>query len=209
VNRLTLAPARRAAGRTSARSLLVLRVFGHTWRTERLFDRIASRWRLFGPVMMIAAPDVAARTIDAGDYLRWLTGRTSETFVSSDADLAARLASMQLGFDPDARYRVNAFCCRDNAWQAAVVELIHRADAVVMDVRGAAVTRSGCAFELQQLARRLPLRRLVLVVDAGTDHAMLEAAFGVDLSGVCRVAVRGRRRTRAVFENCWRRRPSS
>jgi hypothetical protein len=142
VNRLTLAPARRAAGRTSARSLLVLRVFGHTWRTERLFDRIASRWRLFGPVMMIAAPDVAARTIDAGDYLRWLTGRTSETFVSSDADLAARLASMQLGFDPDARYRVNAFCCRDNAWQAAVVELIHRADAVVMDVRGAAVTRS-------------------------------------------------------------------
>jgi hypothetical protein len=175
-------------------------VFGHTWRTERLFDRIAARWRFFGPVMMIAAPDVTARTIDAGDYLRWLTGRTHEIFVSSDADLAARLASTHMRLDPDARYRINAFCCHDNAWQATVVELIQRADVVMMDVRGAAAARSGCAFELQQLARRLPLRRLVLVVDAKTDGAMLEAAFGADLSQVCRVAVRGGRHTKAVFE---------
>ena len=200
VNRLTLAPARRAARRVPAQSLLVLRVFGHTWRTERLFDRIAARWRLFGPVMMIAAPDVSARTIDAGDYLRWLTGRTKEIFVSSGSELTARLASMHLGFDPDARYRINALCCRDNAWQATVVELIHRADAVVMDVRGAAVARAGCAFELQQLARRLPLRRLVLVVDGATEAALLEAAFGPDLDQVSRVTVRRGRRTRAVFE---------
>jgi hypothetical protein len=44
--------------RPSRRTLLLLRVFGDTARTERVFDRIGARWRWFGPVTMIAAPDV-------------------------------------------------------------------------------------------------------------------------------------------------------
>src|SRR5262245_43085464 len=45
------------------RTLLLLRTFGYTARTERLFDHIGARWRSFGPVFLIAAPDVTARTI--------------------------------------------------------------------------------------------------------------------------------------------------
>jgi len=173
----------------SAPTLLLLRVFGYTARTERLFDRVAARWRLIGPVTVIAAPDVAARTIDAGDYLRWLTGRMDELFVTSRTDLDARLAAMDSRPDPDGSYRISEFCCRDSTWRATVVELMLRADVVIMDVRGITVAQRGCEFELQQLAHRLPPERLVLVVDAATDQSVLEAAYGPRLNEVRKVEV--------------------
>lgn len=179
----------RLATSQPAPTLLLLRVFGYTARTERLFDRVAARWRLIGPVTMIAAPDVVARTIDAGDYLRWLTGRLDELFVTSRADLDAKLASMDLRPDPDGRYRLNEFCCRDSTWQATVVELMQRADVVIMDVRGISAARRGCEFELQQLAQRLPHRRLVLVVDAQTDKVILRSAFGPEIDAVRQVEI--------------------
>jgi hypothetical protein len=124
---------------------------------------------------------LAARTIDPGDYLRWLTARTDGIFITSHADLGARLLALDTAPDPDGRYRVNEFCCRDNTWQATVVKLMQRADAVVMDVRGVTRSRHGCEFELEQLSQRLPLRRLVLVADASTDRTVLETAFGPHL----------------------------
>ena len=191
VNRLLLGwlgvPARAAAW--PGRTLLLLRVFGYTARTERLFDRVAARWRLLGPVTMIAAPDVTARTMDAGDYLRWLTGRVDELFVTSQASLDARLATLDLAPDPDGRFRLNEFCCRDSSWQATVIELMARADAVIMDVRGITAERRGCEFELQQLALRLHLQRLVLVIDRTTDQAVLRSAFGSQLDRVRMVEV--------------------
>jgi hypothetical protein len=199
VNRWWLGRLRAGVRPMPARTLLLLRVFGFTARTERLFDRIGARWRLFGPVTMIAAPDVAARTIDPGDYLRWLTGRVDELFVTSRANLGAKLGALDMAPDPDGRYRVNEFCCRDNTWQATVVELMQRADAVVMDVRGVTRERRGCEFELQQLAQRLPPRRLVLVADAATDRGVLESAFGAKLGDVRVIEVERTRDTAAVF----------
>ena len=60
--------------------------------------------------------------------------------------------------DRDGRFRINEFCCRDDTWQATVVALIERADAVVMDLRGFTAERRGCEFELKELART-PRRR--------------------------------------------------
>jgi hypothetical protein len=172
-------PARR---RPPQRTLLVLRVFGYTSRTERLFDRIASRWRLLGPVTMIAAPDVIARTVDPGDFLRFATGNIATSFVNSREDVDRRLAALDVEPDPDGRYRVNELCCRDTTWQATVIELIDRADAVIMDVRGFTSQRRGCEFELQELAARLDTRQVVLIVDRTTDRESLEATIA--LSGV-------------------------
>ena len=183
-----------------ARTLLLLRIFGYTARTERLFDRVAARWRLIGPVTMIAAPDVTARTIDAGDYLRWLTGRVDDLFVTSRASLDAKLATLDLAPDPDGRFRINEFCCRDSSWQATIVELMYRADAVIMDVRGITQARRGCEFELQQLAQRLPPQRLVLVIDDSTDRAVLRSAFGPGLSDVRMVEVRRNRDADKAFD---------
>lgn len=205
INRLLLQAfglRQRAVARVDVRAaptLLVLRVFGFTARTERLFDRVVSRWRLLGPVTMIAAPDVTARTIDAGDYLRWLTGRVDELFVTSKDDLDTKLRQLDLQPDPDGRFRVNGFCCRDSTWQATVVALMERADVVVMDLRGLRSGRLGCEFELQQLAQRVPPQRLVLVVDDTTERALLGAAFGERLSQVHTVTLRRAGQAGAVF----------
>jgi len=179
---LGLALRRAVAGpRPPARTLLVLRVFGDTARSEALFDRLVARWRWFGPVTMIAAPDVVARTVDPGDFLRFAAGDIASTFVTTPADLEHRLATLDTTADPDGRYRVNEFCCRDSSWQATVVQLIERADAVVMDLRGYGAQRAGCAFELGELARRRRPGQVVLLVDASTDRqhlATLRSAAG-------------------------------
>ena len=181
--------AQRGVTRPPPRTLLLLRVFGDTARTEALFDRIASRWRLFGPVTMIAAPDVVARTVDPGDFLRFASGDLGASFVNTQQDLERRLATLDRQPDPDARYRVNEFCCRDNTWQATVVQLIERADAVVMDLRGFNAQRLGCEFELGELATRLRGEQVVLVVDASTDRALLDARTAAGKPGLRIVAV--------------------
>ncbi len=162
-------------GREQPRTLLLLRTFGFRARTEKLFDRIGSRWRYFGPVTVIAAPDVIARTVDPGDFLGWLTGRVDESFVRSQADLDERLAAFDRAPDPDGRYRVNEFCCRNDTWQATVVALMDSADAIVMDLRGLTAKHCGCEFELQQLAARVDPARVVLVVDSNTDRNLIGA----------------------------------
>jgi hypothetical protein len=165
-------------GRPLPRTLLVLRVFGDSARSEALFDRLVARWRWFGPVSLIAAPDVIARTVDPGDFLHFVAGDIATSFVTDADDLQRRLADLDLQPDPDGRYRINEFCCRDNSWQATVVQLIEGADAVVMDLRGFDAQRAGCAFELGELARRRRPQQVVLLVDASTDRARLEAWLG-------------------------------
>lgn len=167
-----------AAPRPSKRSLLVLRVFDDEARTERLFDRVATRWRWFGPVMTIAAPDLSARTVDPMDFVAFVTGRLQARFVKSGADLEDSLAHLDVEPDPDGRFRVNKLCCQADTWRAAVVGLIDRADVVVMDLRDFSTKRAGCAFELQQLGQRLPAGRLVLAVDETTDRGLLSAYLG-------------------------------
>jgi hypothetical protein len=155
-----------ATPRPAPRRLLLLRVFGDTARTEALFDRIGARWQLFGPVTMIAGPDVVARVVNPGDFLRFAAGRIGSVFINTAEDLQRRLAALDDQPDLDGRYRVEAFCCRDNTWQATVVELMDRADAVIMDLRGYDGQRLGCDFELAQLGARMSAAQVVLVVDA-------------------------------------------
>ena len=164
--------------RPERRTLLLLRVFGHASRTERLFDRVAARWRWLGPVTMIAAPDVVARTVDPGDFLEFATGRLPSRFIKSASDLESRLTHVDAEPDPDGRFRVSELCCQADTWRAAVVGLMDRADAVLMDLREFSGKRAGCAFELQQLGRRLEGGRLVLTVDDTTDRNFLLENLG-------------------------------
>ena len=176
---LGLALKRAVAGpRPPPRTLLVLRVFGDTARSQALFDRLVARWRWFGPVTLIAAPDVLARTVDPGDFLRFAAGDIASSFVGTQADLQRRLAALDTAPDPDGRYRINDFCCRDASWQATVVPLIERADAVVMDLRAYGPQRAGCRFELGELRRRRRPEQVVLLVDASTDRTLLEPLPG-------------------------------
>ena len=141
-------------------------------RTGALFDQIASRWQRFGPVTTIAARRRSAGR-RSGDLLRFATGRIAAGFVTSRDELVQRLATLDVEPDRDGRHRISEFCCRDDTWQGTVVALIARADAIVMDLRGFTPARRGAEFELQQLAARASADRVVLIVDASTDRALL------------------------------------
>lgn len=161
------------AGLPPNRRLLLLRVFGDKARSELLFDSLIQRWRFIGSVQLIAGTDLATRTIDPDDLLRFLQGRLRSLFVGSPADLAARLAELDEARDPDGRFRVNEFYCQDDTWQPTLHALLARSDAILMDLRGFRAERAGCRYELEQLAAAGLLGRTVLLVDASTDTALL------------------------------------
>ena len=88
-------------------TLLVLRVFQQDAQTQDLFDHIVERWRLTGNTVLIAGTDLADRTLDADDIFRFLEGRLTERFIVSPADVARRIAALDMTADIDGRYRVN------------------------------------------------------------------------------------------------------
>ena len=157
--------------------LLLLRVFGFQRRTEKLFDGIAQRWRFDGNVKVIAGADLVARLIDPGDFITFVGGRLRQQFVENSADLVRKLGSLDERRDPDGRFRVNEFFCRDNTWRPTLQALLKRSDVVLMDLRGFSERNSGCQFELQQLAANSLLARTVFVVDDTTDSKLLEASL--------------------------------
>jgi hypothetical protein len=77
--------------------------------------------------------------------------------------------------DPDGRYRVNEFFCHADTWQPTMRRLAQKSDAILMDLRSFSRDNRGCAYELRELLDGVPVDRIVLVIDATTDRALLEA----------------------------------
>ena len=161
-----------AAGRPPAR-LLLLRTFGFRRRSERFFDLLGARWRYAGPIQLIAAPDLAARSIDPDEFLDFLSGRLRHRFIIEPGDLERRFAEVDNRPDPDGRYRVNEFFCGNDAWRPAVTRLMAESDLVAMDLRGFSAGNQGCLFELQSLIDTVPVARVVLLTDKSTDAPFL------------------------------------
>src|SRR5262249_18311253 len=127
--------------------LLLLRVFGYERRTGRLFDSIGQRWRFRGGVKMIAAADLATRTIDPDDTLSVLAGDLPSRFGQGPRDLKIRLEQVDEACDPDGRFRVTKFFCHDNTWTPALAALLARSDVVLMDLRSFSESNRGCIVE--------------------------------------------------------------
>ena len=161
------------AGATPER-LLLLRVFGHQARSERLFDHLAAHWRFRGPVQLIAGGDLAMRTIDPGDTLAFVSGRLRSQYVASTDEIPARLQRLDMRPDPDGRFRVNELYCLHDTWKATLRSLLTVTDRVVMDLRGFSRESRGCLYELQQIVTAISGERVVLIADAATDTPLLE-----------------------------------
>jgi hypothetical protein len=161
-----------AASRQPAR-LLLLRTFGFRRRTERFFDLLGARWRYAGPIQLIVAPDLAARSIDPDEFLDFLSGRLRHRFIIEPGDLERRFAEVDSRPDPDGRYRVNEFFCGNDAWRPAVKRLMAESDLVAMDLRGFSAANQGCLFELQSLIDTVPVARVILLTDKSTDASFL------------------------------------
>ena len=65
--------------------------------------------------------------------------------------------------------------------------LVHDSDVVMMDLRGFSRDNAGCIFELHELARLVPLERVVFVIDRRTDEALLAETLGDHRAGVFRL----------------------
>jgi hypothetical protein len=80
--------------------------------------------------------------------------------------------------------------------------LVHDSDVVMMDLRGFSRHNAGCIFELHELARLVPLERVVFVVDRRTDETLLAETLGDHGAGVFRMnsmaGIRIRQLLRAV-----------
>ena len=170
-----LRPLLTAARTRPPRRLLLLRVFGFGRRSRRLLDLIGTRLRLIGSIDLIAAPDLASRTVEPATFLEFVRGRLGRLFVRTPADLEERLAALDRGPDPDARFRVNQLFCSDAMWQQAVIRLMGEASLVVMDLRGFGPQRRGCVFELQTLLDTVPVDRLMFLFDRTTNRRALES----------------------------------
>ncbi len=154
--------------------LLLLRVFSLGRRSERLFDGISRVWRHAGSIRMIAGPDLAATTVEPHEFLDFVGGRLARRFIGDREGLDRRLAETTALRDPDGRYRVNDFFCHDDTWKMVLARLAADSDAVLMDLRGFGPSNKGCVFEVYELLARVPLSRVVLVVDATTDRKFLD-----------------------------------
>jgi len=149
-------------------TLLMLRVFGFTTRTRRLTDEIGHYWRYGGPINMIGGTDLAASLIEPDELFQFWSRKLRQAFIANESDLQTRLSTLDMGRDPDRRYRINEFFCHDNTWQATVKALAARSAVVLMDLRGFGKENRGCKFELEMLFEVVPVSRIVLLVDQTT-----------------------------------------
>jgi hypothetical protein len=167
----------RRSHRPPAARLLLLRVFGHDRRTERLLDELTLDWRPFGTVDLIAGPDLALRTLDPSEFYMFLTRQLAREFVQGPADLDRRLARRDDRPDPDGRYRVTQFFCYADTWQMTVDRLVAGCDAVLMDLRGFGDRRLGCLYEIGRLAEHARTTPIVLLADSTTKLELAEPVF--------------------------------
>jgi hypothetical protein len=97
-----------------------------------------------------------------------------QLFVHDRTELERRLGEIDESRDPDGRFRIAELFCAGDVWRAAVTSLMADAQVVVMDLRSFGRHNQGCVFELQTLLDTVPLPRLMLLVNSGTELEFLK-----------------------------------
>jgi len=165
-------------------TMLLLRSFSIGSDSERLFDIVGRYWRRIGSIQMIAGVDLVSRTVEPHEFLDFVSGRLSRRFIDGEESLNHRMAERDTAPDRDGRFRVNEFFCYDDTWKTVLSRLVHDSEVVMMDLRGFSRDNAGCIFELHELARLVPLERVVFVIDRRTDEALLAETLGDHRAGV-------------------------
>jgi hypothetical protein len=178
--------------------LLVLRVFRRHGPMAWLFDHVVQRWRLMGPVLLITAADLAARTLEPHELVSFVEGRLQERYINSTEQVSSQLAQIQEQPDHDGRWRVHECCCYANSWKPTLEALLQRADAVLMDLRGFSNRNAGCCHELQRIGQSDHLCSAVLLVDRETDQVAAEQALGPQATATITWQQAGRGRIQAI-----------
>jgi hypothetical protein len=193
--------------------LLLLRVFGRPNEREDLLDDLNDTWRRIGAVDLLAASDVASRTLESRMLEAFLLRRSDDQFLRTEKDVDDRVRKRRFEIEGDARYPVDPFFCHESKqnvvgevpiWWHAVTRLAETADVVVMmDLRGFSTTNAGCVRELTYLLQH-PLQRVVFITDSRSDREELgEMARKAGVEGdviALHFARRSNEERRALFE---------
>jgi hypothetical protein len=174
---------RRTAPPRTARALLVLRVFSHDAKAERMLDALQTRWRFAGPVLQIGGPDLATLNLDLYEFVKLVTFRLHDLVQPRGLPDDAFAASLDLAADREGRFRVNEVYCFDTSWKTMVERLMAMSDAIVLDLRGFTAQRGGTTHEVLRLAALGVLDRVVAVTDAQTDWRHFEATVAAERPG--------------------------
>lgn len=154
--------------------LLLLRVFGQPNERESLLDELDDTWRRIGSVDLLAASDVALRTLEGHMLEAFLLRRQDEKFLHTRAEVKAHIAQHQSALDTEVRYPMHPLYCHEKIWRSAFTRLARETSIVLMDLRGFTTNNKGCELELTHLLKyeqRLPI---VLLVDSASDLPALE-----------------------------------
>jgi hypothetical protein len=137
---------------------------------ERTNDGLIERWRNVGPVQLLRGGGAlgGVRTLAAT-----VTGRIGDLIEETADEVESRLAGFEYERTDGGRFAVNTILCSDGTWQVALNELIASTDVVQMDLGGFDEDNQGCAHELGLLVDRVPLERVLLVLDDSTDVPLL------------------------------------
>lgn len=154
--------------------LLLLRVFRGDDSAEALFDSVVERWRYSGNTVMIAGKDLALRNIEPDELFSFLSGRLQDRFISDKFRLNQALPELDEEVDPDGRFRVNEFFCFDSTWKMVLETLVGKAGLVLMDLREYTPERKGCSHELQVLASKPHLHKVIILMDRHSDKKTAE-----------------------------------
>ena len=150
---------------------------------------------------MIAGVDLARRTVEPHEFLDFISGKLARRFIGGPAELEQRMQERDSEPDRDLRFRVNDFFCYDDTWKMVLTRLARESDAVLMDLRGFTRSNAGCVFELRELARMVPLERVVFVVDRRTDEDLLAETLGEHHAGVYRLTSMKGRHVRRLMQS--------
>jgi hypothetical protein len=102
----------------------------------------------------------------------WQIGRR---FIRDREQLLQRLRRLQeRPRNLDLSYRHERAMCHDDTWFMAVNEFARRADVVLMDLRGLAISNKGCEMEVEYLFDTVPASRIVFLVDGLTPAEAIE-----------------------------------
>ncbi len=158
----------------NVRKLLLLRVFSLGKKSEVLFDKIEMYWRQIGTINMIAGPDLATTTIEPHEFLAFIGGKLSRSFIDSYKTFENRLSEVDLKPDPDGRFRVNEFFCFDDTWKMVLEGFVSNSDVVLMDLRGFSQNNDGCKHEIREIINLKPVSKILFIIDDTTDNDFLE-----------------------------------
>ena len=144
---------------------------------RRLLDTIDGSWRRIGRVDVVVGVDLALRTLNASTLEALLLGKMPGRFLDSEDAVDTRLATLSDRPEADGSYPVNELHCLPHMWPDVVGRLAPGADVVLIDLRRLRAANTGALFEVSLAVQRVPLDRIVLLVDGRTDERAVTEAI--------------------------------